>query len=180
MMKKITVNLKDKSYPILIQRGLLNQVGQYLEGHRKVMIVTDEGVPEEYAQRVLAQCGQGYVERVIQGEGAKSMEVYQQILRRMLKERFSRKDLIVALGGGVIGDLSGFVAATYMRGIEFINIPTTTLSQIDSSIGGKVAINLDGIKNCVGAFWQPKMVLIDPDVLATLRSGISTTVWPRR
>ncbi len=150
MMKKITVNLKDKSYPILIQRGLLNQVGQYLEGHRKVMIVTDEGVPEEYAQRVLAQCGQGYVERVIQGEGAKSMEVYQQILRRMLKERFSRKDLIVALGGGVIGDLSGFVAATYMRGIEFINIPTTTLSQIDSSIG------------------QPKMVLIDPDVLATL------------
>ena len=167
-MKKITVNLKDKSYPILIQRGLLNQVGQYLEGHRKVMIVTDEGVPEEYAQRVLAQCGQGYVERVIQGEGAKSMEVYQQILRRMLKERFSRKDLIVALGGGVIGDLSGFVAATYMRGIEFINIPTTTLSQIDSSIGGKVAINLDGIKNCVGAFWQPKMVLIDPDVLATL------------
>ena len=168
MMKKITVNLKDKSYPILIQRGLLNQVGQYLEGHRKVMIVTDEGVPEEYARRVLAQCGQGYVERVIQGEGAKSMEVYQQILRRMLKERFSRKDLIVALGGGVIGDLSGFVAATYMRGIEFINIPTTTLSQIDSSIGGKVAINLDGIKNCVGAFWQPKMVLIDPDVLATL------------
>ena len=112
MMKKITVNLKDKSYPILIQRGLLNLVGQYLEGHRKVMIVTDEGVPEEYAQRVLAQCGQGYVERVIQGEGAKSMEVYQQILRRMLKERFSRKDLIVALGGGVIGDLSGFVAAT--------------------------------------------------------------------
>ena len=87
---------------------------------------------------------------------------------RTLKERFSRKDLIVALGGGVIGDLSGFVAATYMRGIEFINIPTTTLSQIDSSIGGKVAINLDGIKNCVGAFWQPKMVLIDPDVLATL------------
>ena len=168
MMKKNTVNLKDKSYPILIQRGLLNQVGQYLEGHRKVMIVTDEGVPEEYARRVLAQCGQGYVERVIQGEGAKSMEVYQQILRRMLKERFSRKDLIVALGGGVIGDLSGFVAATYMRGIEFINIPTTTLSQIDSSIGGKVAINLDGIKNCVGAFWQPKMVLIDPDVLATL------------
>ena len=146
MMKKITVNLKDKSYPILIQRGLLNQVGQYLEGHRKVMIVTDEGVPEEYAQRVLAQCGQGYVERVIQGEGAKSMEVYQQILRRMLKERFSRKDLIVALGGGVIGDLSGFVAATYMRGIEFINIPTTTLSQIDSSIGGKVAINLDGTR----------------------------------
>lgn len=80
------------------------------------MIVTDEGVPEEYAQRVLAQCGQGYVERVIQGEGAKSMEVYQQILRRMLKERFSRKDLIVALGGGVIGDLSGFVAGDVYAG----------------------------------------------------------------
>ncbi|MFQ8584301.1 MAG: iron-containing alcohol dehydrogenase [Holdemania massiliensis] len=107
MMKKITVNLKDKSYPILIQRGLLNQIGQVLDGQRKVMIITDEGVPEEYAQRVLAQCSQGYVERVIQGEGAKSMEVYQQILRRLLKERFSRKDLIVALGGGVIGDLSG-------------------------------------------------------------------------
>ena len=86
----------------------------------------------------------------------------------MLRRNFSRKDLVIALGGGVIGDLAGFVAASYMRGIDFINIPTTTLSQIDSSIGGKVAINLDGIKNCVGAFYQPEMVLIDPLVLNTL------------
>ena len=85
-----------------------------------------------------------------------------------MEQQFSRKDCIIAIGGGVVGDLSGYVAASYMRGIDFIQIPTTTLSQIDSSIGGKVAINLDEVKNIIGAFYQPKIVIIDPDTLQTL------------
>ena len=165
---KLTVNLKERSYPILIQRGILDQLSDVLQKYDKVMIVTDQGVPAQYADRVQKQCRHGVIETVIQGEGAKSLEVYQEILKRMLQEGFSRKDLVVAVGGGVMGDLAGFVASSYMRGIDFINIPTTTLSQIDSSIGGKVAVNLDGVKNCVGAFWQPKAVFIDPDVLSTL------------
>lgn len=167
-MMKIRVNLGDKSYDILILRGILDQISKYVDLNRKVMIITDDGVPTDYTERLLKQCPQGYVEIVKQGEGSKSIAVYEHCLSRLLKERFSRKDLIVALGGGIVGDLSGFIASSYMRGIEFINIPTTTLSQIDSSIGGKVAINLDGVKNSVGAFWQPKAVLIDPVVLSTL------------
>ena len=165
---QLTVNMKERSYPIVIRRGILDQIADVLGKYNKVMIVTDQGVPCEYAQRVQKQCRHGLIETVIQGEGAKSLEVYQQILKRMLHEGFSRKDLVVAVGGGVMGDLAGFVASSYMRGIDFINIPTTTLSQIDSSIGGKVAVNLDGVKNSVGAFWQPKAVFIDPDVLSTL------------
>ena len=86
----------------------------------------------------------------------------------MLAQHLSRKDTVIALGGGVVGDLAGFCASTYMRGIRFINIPTTSLAQIDSSIGGKTAIDMNGVKNCVGTFWQPSMVLIDPEVLSTL------------
>ena len=108
------------------------------------------------------------VKIVKHGEGAKSFEIYEDCLRTLLKLNYSRHDLIIALGGGVVGDLAGFVASTYKRGIHFINIPTTTLAQIDSSIGGKVAINVDEIKNCVGAFYQPSLVLIDPEVLNTL------------
>ena len=107
---------------------------------------------------------------VQQGEGAKSFSVYESLCKKLLEENFSRKDCVIAVGGGVMGDLAGFVAATYMRGIDFVNIPTTTLAQIDSSIGGKVAVNLEGVKNIVGAFYQPKAVLIDFDTLDTLPS----------
>ena len=103
-----------------------------------------------------------------QGEGSKSLAVYQKLLEAMLEAGFGRGDAVVAVGGGVVGDLAGFVAATYMRGVDFINCPTTTLSQIDSSIGGKVAVDLGRTKNIVGAFWQPKLVVVDPDTLATL------------
>ena len=103
-----------------------------------------------------------------QGEASKSLGVFENLLRVMLDRGFSRKDCVIAVGGGVVGDLSGFAASAYMRGIDFYNIPTTLLSQIDSSIGGKTAINLGGVKNIVGAFYQPKKVLIDPDLLKTL------------
>ena len=103
-----------------------------------------------------------------QGEASKSLKVYGQVLQAMLEFNMTRKDLLVAVGGGVVGDLGGFCAASYMRGIDFVNCPTTTLSQIDSSIGGKTAIDLGETKNIVGAFWQPKVVLVDFDALATL------------
>ena len=140
-MAILHMDLGADSYDIVIERGALQKAGEYLDG----VIVT-----------------------VPQGEDSKSIPTFSALLSRMLKEGFSRKDAVVAVGGGVVGDLSGFVAASYMRGIDFYNIPTTVLSQVDSSIGGKTAVNLDGIKNIVGAFYQPKKVLVDLDLLATL------------
>lgn len=157
-----------KDYDIYLEKGLLEQLHDYIDCQRKIFIISDDNVPECYQQTVSKQFPNSYLHIVKHGEGAKSFAVLEDCLTQMLRRNFSRKDLVIALGGGVIGDLAGFVAASYMRGIDFINIPTTTLSQIDSSIGGKVAINLDGIKNCVGAFYQPEMVLIDPLVLNTL------------
>lgn len=167
-MKKIRVDLKERSYEILLERGILKKIKAYLDIDRKYFLISDEGVPQSLVDLVSKQLPKCVVHVVRQGEEAKSFDVYEQCLRKMVHAKFTRKDCVLALGGGVVGDLSGFVAATYMRGIDFIQIPTTTLSQIDSSIGGKVAINVDGVKNCVGAFWQPKLVLIDPESLNTL------------
>ena len=160
--------LGENSYDILLERGLLGRAGELLDLGRKVLIVTDTGVPERYAGLLAGQCGTPVVARVEQGEGAKSFAVLKELLGTMLRENFSRADCVVALGGGVMGDLAGFAAACYMRGVDFYNIPTTALAQIDSSIGGKVAINFEGVKNVVGAFYQPRRVLIDPALLDTL------------
>ena len=165
---KLVVDLKERSYPIILERGCTNHLCEHIDVKRKSFVISDDGVPEVWKQRIMEQLEDAVLMVVKQGEAAKSFEVYEQCLREMLKHNFHRKDQVIALGGGVVGDLSGFVAASYMRGIDFIQIPTTTLSQIDSSIGGKVAINVDHVKNCVGAFWQPKIVLIDPDTLNTL------------
>lgn len=165
---RLNVNLTHKNYDIIIEHGVLHRVGEFTNLNRKVLVISDDGVPQQYVDAVLAQCPQGYSVVVKQGEGAKSFPVYQMLCEKLLEYSFSRTDLIIALGGGVIGDLSGFVAATFLRGIEFIGIPTTTLSQIDSSIGGKVAINLANVKNIVGNFYHPSAVLIDPDTLQTL------------
>ncbi len=164
----IRMNLGKNSYNIELQRGNLDRAGELLNLQRKVMIVTDEGVPSIYAEKVANQCTEAYIEVVPQGEGSKSFATVETILKAMLEKQFSRKDCVVAVGGGVVGDLAGFVASLYMRGIDFYNIPTTMLSQVDSSIGGKTAVNLSGIKNIVGAFHQPKAVLIDPNTLETL------------
>ena len=164
----INVDLKHTNYNIYIERGVLKKAGELLNLDRKVLIVTDEGVPEEYAETVAAQCKTAVTVTVSQGEDSKSIKVYEMLLMKMLENGFTRKDAVVAVGGGVCGDLAGFVAASFMRGVDFYNIPTTVLSQVDSSIGGKVAVNLGGIKNIVGAFYQPKAVLVDPDTLKTL------------
>lgn len=165
---EITVELGANSYPITIQRGTLNRAGDYLNLQRKVLVVTDSGVPAQYAETVAACCADPVIVTIPQGESSKNLRNFEELCRTMLQHGFTRTDCIVAVGGGVVGDLAGFAAASYMRGIDFYNIPTTVLSQVDSSVGGKVAIDLDNIKNCVGAFHQPKAVLIDPDVLHTL------------
>lgn len=169
-MKTIQVNLSERSYPIYFENGLINHLSDFIDVHQHFFLITDDGVPEKWVSLVSSQLPNCEVYIVKQGEMSKSFNTYEACLKKMLDYHFSRKDCIIALGGGVVGDLSGFVAATYMRGIDFIQIPTTTLSQIDSSIGGKVAINVNERKNCVGAFWQPKAVLVDPQTLSTLSS----------
>ena len=164
----IHMNLGQDSYDIVVERGILSRAGEHLNLNRRVLVVTDTGVPGIYAKTLAGQCKESVICTVDEGEGSKSLKVFGELLEVMLEHGFSRKDCVVAVGGGVVGDLSGFAASAYMRGIDFYNIPTTLLSQIDSSIGGKTAINFGGVKNIVGAFHQPKKVLIDPELLKTL------------
>ena len=167
---KLTMQLKSRSYDIILKAGCLANLHQFTNvANRKVFVLTDSGVPAEYAQTVAAQCPDSTVYTIPQGEGSKCLKVYGQVLQAMLAFGMDRKDLLVSVGGGVVGDLGGFCAASYMRGIDFVNCPTTVLSQVDSSIGGKTAIDLGETKNIVGAFWQPKVVLVDFD---TLKTGI--------
>ncbi len=165
---KLHVDLKERGYDIIMERGVLNRLAQEIDLERNILLVTDSKVPEQWIDSIKKQCPHCIVKVVPSGEESKSFHVWEDLLTCMLEHHFLRNDLIIALGGGVVGDLAGFAAACYMRGIDFVNIPTTTLSQIDSSIGGKTAINAGGIKNNIGSFYQPKKVLIDFDVLSTL------------
>lgn len=165
---RLPVHLDADSYDIILERGSISRASQYLALDRNVYIVTDDGVPKEYAQIVAAQCRRSRIHIIPQGEASKNLARFQDLLSGMLKAGLTREDCVVAVGGGVVGDLAGFAAACYMRGIDFYNIPTTLLAQVDSSIGGKTAVDLDGIKNIVGAFHQPRNVLIDLDLLSTL------------
>jgi len=164
----IPVKTSSGKYDILLERDSLNKVGEFFNLKRKVLIITDDGVPPIYSQTVAKQCEKPYCITIPQGEASKSFENYRMLLSKLIEFDFTRTDAVVAVGGGVVGDLSGFVASTFMRGIDFYNIPTTVLSQVDSSIGGKVAIDFCGYKNIVGAFYPPKAVLIDSNTLKTL------------
>ncbi len=155
-------------YNITVERGSIHKLSQFCNTDKKALIVTDDGVPFNYAQTVSQQFKNSVIKVIPQGEKSKNFNTYKELLEILSENEFSRSDCIVAVGGGVVGDLSGFTASTYMRGIHFYNIPTTLLSQVDSSIGGKTAIDFGGYKNTVGAFYQPDAVIIDPDVLKTL------------
>lgn len=164
----IPVKTSVGSYDIVLERGILNNAGQYLNLNRRVLVVTDSGVPKTYAEQVAKNCKYAKILTIKEGEQSKNIDMYATILKVLVEEGFTRTDCVAAVGGGVVGDLAGFVAASFMRGIDFYNIPTTVLSQVDSSIGGKTAIDFMGLKNIVGAFYPPKKVLIDPDTLKTL------------
>ena len=165
---RIPVKVDSFGYDIILERGALSHASTYFPLARKVLVVTDSGVPCEYAECLAAQCKNPVIVTIPAGEASKSFDNYRLLLKTMLDHSFTRGDCVVAVGGGVVGDLSGFAAASYMRGIDFYNVPTTLLSQVDSSIGGKVAIDFEDVKNIVGAFYQPKGVLIDPELLGTL------------
>ncbi len=175
-MNSIQVDLGQRSYNVQIGSGLLDEVGALIRplfAGEKVMVVTDDKVGPLYVKRVidsLKSCDlQTYSYMSPEGEIHKSLHSVERLYRLLHQMQLTRQDLIISLGGGVIGDLVGFVAATYMRGMPYVQIPTTLLAQVDASVGGKTAINLPFGKNMVGAFYQPKGVVIDPDVLATLK-----------
>lgn len=165
---EFTLQLKDAKSRVILEKNAHLHLKDYLDLNSKVMVISDDNIPSTLKKKVMDQIENGILVEVVQGEDAKSFPVYEMLLKKLLEHEFSRKDLVIALGGGVIGDLSGFVASTYKRGCRFASIPTTTLSQIDSSIGGKVAINMNGIKNCVGNFYHPEVVIIDTQTLHTL------------
>ncbi|MGL4696267.1 3-dehydroquinate synthase [Enterococcus larvae] len=171
----LTVQLPTHEYQIIIEKNSLTEIGKWaakLWKPQKVAIVTDTTVDELYGSLVLNQLTANGFETtkivVPAGETSKSLENTEKIYEHLAENQFTRSDGILALGGGVIGDLAGFAAATYMRGIHFLQVPTTLLAQVDSSIGGKTGVNTKNAKNLVGAFWQPDGVLIDPNTLNTL------------
>ena len=171
-MERLNVELADRSYPISIGSGLLAQRDLFTQAirGRRVMIVTNETVAPLYLQR-LQQTLDGYqLDACVlpDGEAYKTLDSFGQIMTALHEGGHGRDTTIVALGGGVIGDLAGFAAASYQRGVAFIQIPTTLLSQVDSSVGGKTGVNHPLGKNMIGAFYQPKAVIIDTDCLATL------------
>jgi 3-dehydroquinate synthase len=173
-MQTLTVDLGDRSYPIHIGAGLLNQAELILPhlAQKRVMVVTNTTVAPLYLARLTATLASGGVAathvRLPDGEAYKNWETLNLIFDALLTQRAERKTTLIALGGGVIGDMTGFAAASYQRGVPFIQIPTTLLSQVDSSVGGKTGINHPLGKNMIGAFYQPKLVLADTDTLKTL------------
>ena len=130
---KLTMNLGERSYDIIVKRGSLENLYQFARLDRRVAVVTDSGVPAQYAQMVADQCKDATIITVPQGEASKSFKILETVLRQMLDFGMGRGDLVVAVGGGVVGDLAGFAASIYMRGIDFINCPTTTLSMIEAT-----------------------------------------------
>ena len=164
----IPVKTSGKGYDTVIKRGALKDATRLFDLQRKALIVTDSGVPEKYVKTVCALCKEPYIVTLKSGEEHKNAESLMLVLKEMAEKGFTRRDCVCAVGGGVPGDLSGFAAACYMRGVDFYNIPTTVLSQVDSSVGGKTAVDLLGYKNIIGAFFAPRGVLIDPDTLKTL------------
>ncbi|MCR5823583.1 MAG: 3-dehydroquinate synthase [Lachnospiraceae bacterium] len=164
----IQISSQDLSYDIIYEKGALSHLGDYLNTDRKALIVTDSGVPADYAKKAAACFKEAFTVTIPQGEQSKNIDNYLLILKKMLEANFTRKDCVVAVGGGVCGDLAAFSASCYMRGLQFYNIPTTVLAMVDSSIGGKTAIDFEGVKNVVGSFYQPSAVIIDTETLETL------------
>ena len=187
-MRTVQVSLGNRSYPILIGSKLLPQLGRQCVRHQlgsRCAVITDRNVGPLFAKAALNSLKAAGFDPVLitvpAGETAKSLATVQSCYDQLAAHRIERKSFIVALGGGVVGDLAGFVAATYLRGIAFVQVPTTLLSQVDSSVGGKVGVNLRAGKNLVGAFYQPKFVLCDLGTLKTLperefRSGLAEVI----
>ena len=171
----LSINMNNEKHPILIESGLFGKIGSLLGEHfpgKKIALITDENIAELYRDTINKQLSASHCQCDIitlpSGGATKSFDTLSIIYKRLLEFEITRDDVIAALGGGVIGDVAGFAAATFLRGVDFIQIPTTLIGQVDSSIGGKNAVNLSEGKNLVGTFYQPKYVFIDPDFVKTL------------
>lgn len=174
-MRILNVNLGNRTYPIFIEADSFANAAKEILRQCDAMnyiVISDENVAPHYYETLKSALEQGeakcHLYKITPGEESKSMTTAEQIYTWMLANQFHRDDVIVALGGGVVGDLAGFIAATYLRGIRWVQIPTTLLAQVDSSVGGKVGVNHPLAKNSIGAFYQPRLVWIDPVTLKTL------------
>ncbi|SFD15584.1 3-dehydroquinate synthase [Clostridium uliginosum] len=174
-MQDLIVDLKERSYPIIIKKGLIDNINieiKKIYKGKKIFILTDKNVGFHYGDKVKScLSNSGYDVKLMAlepGEETKSFDTLPSIYNEFLDFKLTRSDLIITLGGGVIGDLGGFAASTFLRGVAFVQIPTSLLAQVDSSVGGKVAVDLERGKNLVGSFYHPKLVLIDSNVLYTL------------
>lgn len=187
-METVRVNLAERSYDIEIGAGNLAKAGRFLTGRAKathVVLITDDHVHRSHAMQAAESLGEQDIETdvivVTPGEESKSLDVAAGLWQGLLELGADRQTVVAAVGGGVVGDLAGFVAATYARGLRFLQVPTTLLAQVDSAVGGKVGINLPEAKNIIGAFHQPLGVLVDTATLSTLpereyRSGLAEVV----
>lgn len=187
-MKRLNIDLADRSYEILIGRSLLERTGEWVMAIAKpsrVVIITHPSINRLYGEQLSSGFSQADIPihfiEVPEGEKSKSLEQAEKIYNQLLTWKCDRQTVLVALGGGVIGDLTGFIAATYVRGVPFIQVPTTLLSQVDSSVGGKTAVNHPLGKNMIGVFYQPKLVVVDLETLQSLpekeyKAGISEIV----
>ncbi|WP_411828077.1 3-dehydroquinate synthase [Luteolibacter sp. AS25] len=173
-MPSVHVALADRSYPVVVEKGLLSRVAEFLAeqnlSHLRPAIISDETVAEHHAQALLDGFGENQptLHTIPAGESSKSLSEIEGVCREMIRAGHDRRSIVIALGGGVVGDLAGFVASIFYRGIPFVQIPTTIVSQVDSSVGGKTGVNVAEGKNLIGAFHQPKLVLVDPETLKTL------------
>ncbi len=171
MENKIKVKLDEKSYDILVKNGAINELDQFLgQKYSKIFVLSDENVAQIHGKKIKDAIGTRNFEEILikSGENSKSFEVFEEICEEILAKNIDRKSLIIAFGGGVVGDLAGFVASVLLRGIDFVQVPTSLLACVDSSVGGKTAINSKGGKNLIGSFYQPKLVICDLDILKSL------------
>lgn len=178
-MKRLDIKLSQGDYPIYIGRDIIENLGEELKkiySNKRIVIITDNKVRGLYSDKIIDSLkNNGFETHIISvepGEKSKSINTAEYIYNKLLDFSINRRDLIITFGGGVVGDLGGFVASTYMRGIPFVQVPTTLLAQVDSSVGGKVAVNLPRGKNLIGSFYHPKAVFIDVELLQTLDSRV--------
>ena len=173
-MRQLKINLKEDSYDIFIENGLIDKASEYIKNvykNKKVYIITDSNVEKLYLNQVMKSLEKDFIVDYVvipAGEESKCLSVYSNVIEELIKKDIRRNELLLALGGGVIGDLVGFIASTLYRGLPYVSIPTSLLSQMDSSIGGKTGIDFYNRKNIIGCFKQPSLVLIDPLTHKTL------------
>jgi len=178
-MSTVSINLGTRSYDVLVEPGILSRIGTLARDAnlgKHAAVITDANVSLHYSEKVLGALREAGLtvtcHLIPPGEGSKSMDNVDHLCRSLIEHHHDRKSFVIALGGGVVGDLAGFVAAVFYRGIPIIQIPTTIVSQVDSSVGGKTGVNTPEGKNLVGAFHQPSLVVIDPDTLTTLPNRV--------